>query len=295
MYAFPVTSLDGFELGGISNDGARPSARGAFAENALDVRIFEPQDAASHDLLDEAYDKLFRKFFREEEYQEPVDKWHLLVDEKKSPWKHIIGISGTNLDHAGSREVAGMFVGVYYKHASTGLLAYNIVDDAHQGTGLGRMQVEVRKKLLLAEARRNGKALNGLFAECNDPSRVDPRQDNMDPIKRIEMYAKMGGMLVPIDYTCPSGADIGDKLDFMVLLAFPHPETGTYPGYLGINSHLMGTYEVRGIDPLRDADYRRMHRELTRARMAHCKNGQEWLRPIVDTGGRYDARAFTFG
>ncbi len=114
MYTFPVSSLDVSDRCSLASEGGA-SARGAFAEQAVDVRIFEPHDAASHDLLEAAYDKLFRQFFSGEEYQEPLDKWHLLVDEKKSPWKHIIGISGTNLDHAGRRDIAGMFVGVYYK------------------------------------------------------------------------------------------------------------------------------------------------------------------------------------
>ena len=261
-------------------------SRPAFNDAAIDIHIVEPGKEGSYELLKAAYGQLFRKFFSDEVYQEPLKKWRTRLEAVDAPSDYIIGISGTNLNDPEKRVLMGMFVAIYYKKASTGLLAYNIVDTPWQSTGLGRHQIEIRKTALLQAAARNNQELRGLFAECNDPEIVS--EDIMDPKKRLEIYARIGGKRVPINYKCPSGADIGDKLGNMMLLAFPHPKTGAYPDFQGVSSFLRGTYFVRGLNPDTDGDFHRMLNEMRRAHMS--KNGRNVLLPLVNDNGRYDKR-----
>lgn len=273
----------------LQNTSSARSLRSLHARANMQTHIVRPFDSGSYALLEEAYDQLFRKYFGAEEYQEPLSKWYKRLEAQDAPSEYIIGISGTDLHRPHARQLSGMFVGIYYKDAQTGLLAYNIVDEEWRGTGLGSHQVNIRKEKLMEAAHKNGKELRGIFAECNNPKIVAAQHDLIPPTRRLEMYAHMGGKHVPIQYTCPSGADIGDKLNDLVLLAFPNPQTGIYPSKQDTIAYLKGCYNVRGLTPEGDPCFERMVKEINTSPIFHDGTGPTWLHPITNTRGRHNA------
>lgn len=290
----PVTKGSRLDFGSVPPQGPASPLRAIFREHALDVHVVDHRRPGSYDILESAYKGLFEKFFPHEVHQEPLDKWHRRLEAADAPSKYMIGITGQNLNDPASRTLAGMFIGIYYKHAETGLLAYNIVDDTWQGSGLGSAQVRLRKQMMINAAAEFGTRLRGLFSECNDPAIVPASDDIMQPTKRVEMYAHMGARRVPIRYTCPSGAPECDKLSDMMLLAYPHPLTGRYPEADDVESYLRGTYEVRGLKPDGDPDFARMKREMKkRTTMKPNSVTDSWLVPLVNANGKCVVRPFT--
>jgi hypothetical protein len=121
-------------------------------------------------------------------------------------------------------------------------MAYNAVDPACQGQGLGRIMIEARKEALLQLSGSHKKELGGIFVECNDPAKIKPEDDVMDPAKRIAMFEGMGARMISIDYIQPPLAHGAEKCDTIRLLAYPHPVTGLYPSKDEIKDYLTGIY-----------------------------------------------------
>ncbi|MBU6234326.1 MAG: hypothetical protein KGQ41_00640 [Alphaproteobacteria bacterium] len=263
-----------------------------FRAASAQVHVVDPKIAGSYELLEQAYNEMLVTTFPEEAPYETLEKWHRRLEAADAPSRYIIGISGEHLDNPKKRKLMGLFVGIYYKKADAGVLAYNIVKPQWQGSGLGAAQVEMRRKLMLEAARQEGKKLGGIFAECNDPALMPSSEDVMDPRKRIEMYAKMGGLRVPIKYSLQLGPDPADKSDKMMLIAFPHPATEEYPQYRCIAEFIRGIYEVRGFDPEKHPDFHRMERQLRRGFHKGRQSTEGWLIPLVNKQGRYDRHRF---
>lgn len=127
--------------------------------------------------------------------------------------------------------------------------------------------VEARKQALLYLAQMNGQKLKGIFLECNDPAKVKPEEDSIDPATRIKIFQKWGARVIPINYVQPALEKGGAKFDKFMLMSYPHPKTGRHPSTAAVSSFITGIYQAcadhsGGPKPADDPDYVRIIAEL---------------------------------
>jgi len=239
-----------------------------FGENApLQSHIVSAAQHNSFELMTRAYNDLFVKLFPLDQGGEPVEKWMNRISFKEADSRYIVNIVGEGLEKPSTAKLRGISVGIYYRDADVGLLAYNVVDENSRNMGIGKIMVEQRKAAMLAEAEAAGKKLRGVFLECNNPARISAAEDSIDPNKRIAMYQKWGARVVDIDYVCPDEAPGGGKVGTLILLAFPHPKTGKYPGKRDVEAYLRAFYQKHGIaKPDEDVDFQGMMEQLHNGR-----------------------------
>lgn len=229
----------------------------------LETAVLSARNPGRENLLAQAYTELFEPIFPLSNGGEPLEKWQSRLAHANADSRYIISIVGHNLDAPSEkdRQLKGISVGIYYREADVGLLAYNVVSPEARGGGVGHAMVDLRSRAMLDEAKDCGKTLRGVFLECNNPRMIKAEDDVIDPNKRIAMYSRWGATLVPIHYVCPE--DSTHKLRNLVLLTFPHPETGAHPDRSDVVAYLHGFYKKHGITiPHRDDDYKNMVREL---------------------------------
>ncbi|MBU6475964.1 MAG: GNAT family N-acetyltransferase [Alphaproteobacteria bacterium] len=223
-----------------------------------DAHTVEADNPRSLALLARAYKEVYEAAFPIDAEREPLESWLDSLRDADPSTKVVIVIAGADLDSE-NPTLKAISVADYYKQTDAGLLAYNAVAPKFQGHGLGRMMVEARKAALLDLAKSCGKPLGGVFIECNDPAKITPREDVMDPAVRIKMFERWGAIVLPIDYVQPPLEDGGSKCDTLKLLAYPHPGTGKYPTKDEIKDYLTGIYteleKYAGCPPTENPDY----------------------------------------
>lgn len=219
----------------------------------------------SLELLEKAYREVYEAAFPIKEEREPLSVWLDNLKGKNPAVDIVIVIAGDNLDTK-TPTLKAISVAYYYNQQDAGLLAYNAVAPAFQGQGLGHTMVDARKMALLEVAKSKGNKLGGVFIECNDPAKVPPEKDVMDPAKRIALFKKWGALVLPIDYVQPPLETGGEKCDALKLLAYPHPETGKYPTKAEIKNFLTGIYtelaKYAGCPPEENPDYLKAVRQI---------------------------------
>lgn len=233
----------------------------ALQPGRISVHVVEGDNPRSLALLAKAYKDVYEPGFPMPEEREPLSKWVEVLKRKLSPTGLTIAILGDDLD--GKNPVPkAMAIGYYYKAHDVGLLAYLVTAPAWQGRGLGRALNEANNHALLTFAQNNNKPLQGIFLECNDPAKIKPEDDVMDPQKRIDMYKKWGAIVLPIDYVQPPLEPGGAKCDTLKLLTYPHPVTGEYPKPEAIKGYVTGLYtelaKYSGVKPQDSPDYQRI-------------------------------------
>jgi GNAT superfamily N-acetyltransferase len=120
-------------------------------------------------------------------------------------------------------EVAGGIAFEYYPLSACGLLTFVFVRERYRKQKLGRALVERAHKQL-----RSGKPLHYVFAEVEDPERVDRSRikSAIDPRLRLRILARLGARAIPIRYIQPAlepGQQPAEHL--MLLILAPHEAT----------------------------------------------------------------------
>lgn len=230
------------------------------------VHTIDPSNPESMALLAQAYNDVYMAAFPIDAERESLDSWVKSLTQEDSSSAIVITIAGENLDDLEGRTVKALSVGYYYADTNAGLLAYNAVDPAFQGQGLGRIMVEARERAMQELAQQRGKTLGGTFVECNDPAKINPDEDVMDPKKRIAIFEGMGARVLNIDYVQPPLQVGGEKCDTLKLLAYPNPVTGKYPTKDEVRDYLTGIYtelaEYAGCPPEKNPDFIRSMKQL---------------------------------
>jgi len=231
------------------------------------IHTIEPNNKRSLKLLEKAYKEVYEPAFPIDEEREPLDVWVKNLHGGNPAADIVIVVAGEKLDQK-KPDIKAISVAYYYGNQDAGLLAYNAVSPAAQGQGLGRTMVEARKAALLDLAKAKGSTLGGTFIECNDPAKVSPEEDVMDPAVRIKMFERWGAVMLPVDYVQPPLEEGGEKCDTLKLLAYPHPETGKYPTKEEIKGYLTGIYtelaKYAGMPPEQNPDYLKSVEQLDR-------------------------------
>ena len=236
-----------------------------------DVHVVEGDNPKSLALLAIAYKVVYEAGFPMEEERESLETWVKTLKNNNSGLlvtnaaKITISILGENLDTP-NPTLKAMTVGYYYNNHDVGLLAYIVTAPKFQGKGLGRAMNEANNYALMQFAKNKGTSIKGIFFEVNDPDKIKPEDDVMDPTKRIEMYKKWGAIVLPIDYIQPPLAFGAPKCETLKLMAYRHPETGEYPTKEAIKAYITGIYaelaECAGHPPDENPDYIKIIKQI---------------------------------
>jgi len=235
------------------------------------VHIVDPHNSRSLELLSKAYKDIYEPAFPMEEERESLESWLDTLRGGNPVVKIVIAIVGEKIDTE-TPVIKGISVGCYYNEEDVGLLAYNAIAPEFRNEGLGRVMVEARKQALLGMAKKNGNPLKGVFIECNDPDKVTPEEDCMDPALRLKIFQKWGAKVMPIDYVQPALTKESEKCEKLKLLAYPHPESGEYPAPDGIKGFVNGIYNElarhNGSTPSEDPDRIRIMAQIDALKQA---------------------------
>lgn len=157
-------------------------------------------------LLTEVHDGIYVEHFPLEDEQEPVDVWQGMLEAGDKEGKHVYIAFGKDLDTDHPQIMGFVAAGLY---DNSGLIEYIIrTKDAAselRGTEIVDKAISELNKL---SHTVNGKDLNAVYWELNDPEKVeydennpDPTVDCMSPQKRLELVqSRYNGKLLGFDY-----------------------------------------------------------------------------------------------
>jgi GNAT superfamily N-acetyltransferase len=229
-----------------------------------DVHVVEGNNPKSLALLARAYKDVYEAAFPQPEERESLATWLANLKEAKQT-KSIISILGDNLD-TDHPTIKSLTVGYYYEQQDVGLLAYIATAPHYQGQGLGRVMNEANTVALVQHAQDKGTQIKGIFFEVNDPAKIKPEDDVMDPAKRIAMYQKWGAIMLPIDYIQPPLEKGVAKCETLKLMAYINPVTGQYPSKDAIKAYITGIYtelaSFAGCAPKDNPDYIKIIKQI---------------------------------
>lgn len=227
------------------------------------VHIVDGSNSRSLALLQRAYNGVYMDAFPIEEERMSLNG---MVRKLRGDDPTVIGIvviSGENLDSA-KPVIKGIAIANYYPAADAGLMLYNAVGEAFRGEGLGRVLYEIRRLALAEKAEQQGKKLSGIFVHCNDPQKISPEQDSIDPAARIRTFEKWGARMVDIECLLPPLEPGAAACDYLKLLAYPHPKTGQYPDRQAIKAYINAIYRdlAPGTNPEDNPDYHNVLKQV---------------------------------
>lgn len=200
-------------------------------------------------LLRLAYDTVYVPAFPIESERDSLDLWDKQLSGDDPQTKLGLIIAGKHLKTQNPEIYALSAVNFFPEH-QVGLMRYNVVTPAARKNNLGSIMVSLRKEMLLNMAHEENLNLQGIFVHCNDPERISKEDDVIDPALRIAIFEKMGAIRVPVKCILPPLLENEPVCDFMILMAYPHPLTGTYPSKSAIISHMKAIYA--NLAPLTD-------------------------------------------
>lgn len=243
-------------------DGSGKSLIDAWSATS-DVVIIKPGDTTYLPALQKAYKELYLPEFSPEDGYDSYDKWIAFMTDPTSPIEYRIIVAGNNIRNVGDDTVVkGICVGMYFKDSDVGYLGYVVVDPAFRTEGLGNALFKKFNGQMLDAAQTHGKPLSGLFLDCNNPAYTD-HIDTYDPQKRLDKYIKWGGKVVECSYALPSLAPPPSIIDYLNLVSFPHPLSGSYASNKDILGLIAELYHDNGVaDPAAHPSYQKMLKEL---------------------------------
>ncbi|MGZ9097790.1 MAG: hypothetical protein ACXW30_05795 [Micavibrio sp.] len=190
--------------------------------------------------LAQAYDTIYVPAFPEADERESLEKMHNILAGRLPGVDIIINLMGENLKTPDEQIIKGVGIAYYYHPENVGLLAYNAVAPEFMGEGIGKALVHSRIESLKQMAATRGKALRAAFIECNDPAKVHPSEDCMDPAIRIKIFSAWGARPVPLNYIQPPLAPGQNPYHNLKLLNYP--VDGVYAGPADVEAFVLAMY-----------------------------------------------------
>ena len=166
------------------------------------------------ELLAHFYHDIYIHQFPDPDERETLDSFRRDLDRKSSDW------FGTNNYHFiiatyHGQPVAGC-VSDYMCGPRAGMIEFIAVAPEMRGQGLGHRLIAHTEDLLQRDAKG---ALTCILAEINDPTKIMPQQDNMDPTHRLNLWNKWGYQQLPWTYLQPALSDRQNSVNYLILLA----------------------------------------------------------------------------
>ena len=110
----------------------------------------------------------------------------------------------------------------YLAEPNAGIIEFLLVDPARRRQGIGTAMHQRVEEVLQSDARRAGyEALQSIVIEMNDPFRVDPATDNMDPFIRAALWGRWGYAVLGFPYVQPALSDDQGPVTYLLLCAKP--------------------------------------------------------------------------
>jgi hypothetical protein len=210
------------------------------------------------ELMRRAYHEIYEPAFPIVSERDPLDKIESRLRNPVNGVKRVILLAGRELKNPDPEkpELAAIGIAYYYSTTGAGLLAYNAVAPDLQGGGFGKMMVQGRIKGLQQLAAESGQELQSVVIEVNNPAKVRPEDDSMDPSTRIAIFEKWGAKVVPVDYVQPPLGKGLEKSRNSLLMVYPL--NGSYPTAEQVGAFVTGIWQAHNDyvgDYTKDADY----------------------------------------
>jgi hypothetical protein len=236
-----------------------------FNAASSELLVVRATDEHSIELMRRAYHEIYEPAFPIEDERDPLDKIESRLRNPVNGVKRVILLAGRGLkeEQADKAELAAIGIAYYYSSTGAGLLAYNAVSPKLQGGGFGKMMVQGRIKGLQELAAEGGQELQSVIIEVNNPAKVRPEDDSMDPAKRIALFEKWGAKLIPVDYVQPPLGPGLEKSRNSLLMAYPL--NGRYPDGDQVAAFVTGIWQAHkefAGDFENDPDYKATIQEL---------------------------------
>lgn len=231
--------------------------RNSFNAVSAETKVVTAGDDLAIALMRRAYHDIYVPAFPIEDERDSLEKIESRLKEPVNGVERVILLAGKHLDDAQKAEIYGISIAYYYGSHQAGLLAYNAIDPQYQQMGLGRLMVKGRIEGLQQLAAKNGQELKSVMIEVNDPAKIKPEDDSMDPAKRVALFEKWGARQIPVPYAQPALAPGLEKCDTLLLMAYP--QNGQYPDAAGVGAFVAGIYAANNngaVDYKDDPDFK---------------------------------------
>jgi len=228
--------------------------------------VDHPDDLA---LLARFYDEIYIPGFPDADERESQANMRAYLRLKRDGWYqannyHILMALDTG-------NPVGCSISDYLAEPNAGVIEFLLVDPNLRGRGLGQQLHAATEGLLQGDARQAGRAgLSCIAIEMNDPYRLDPSDDNMDPFVRARLWGRWGYGALGFPYVQPAlSADQG-PVEYLILGAKPLEDSlhSGFPPEL-VRQIVAGylRWAMRIEDPEADPQFRRMAADLSRRRL----------------------------
>lgn len=240
--------------------------------------ITKDRDDLMH-LLDRAYHDIYVPAFPDPDERESLEKFKRGIRGEIPGVDIAVNILGENLQDKNKAVIKGISVGYYYRAQNVGLLAYNAIAPEAREKGLGKIMVQSRINSLKNHAAAQGKKIDAVFIEVNDPQKVSAENDSMNPADRVAIFTKFGARKVPIPYVQPPIDKDSPYCDYLLLMNYP--VDGRYAEPQAVERYLRGIYrkERMGHEPEEDHYFKQMADALRKMLAAAMPDAQTPVTP----------------
>jgi GNAT superfamily N-acetyltransferase len=237
--------------------------------------IVDLRDVRDEPLLDTFYHALYLPAFPMPSEREDPAVWrtYLWSPERDTlPSEMHCLLAGSGLLQPTDRVVCGGLIFVIFTHSKSSLVTYIVVDASRRRLGLGQRLFRAALEMLDRRAEGTGGPRGLVFAEVNNPIKIRPEQDVIDPWRRLAFFERLGGRIVDIPYVQPALGAGQERGRDLLLLAFPGPRQSLeWLPSSAVAAFLVEFYAALGVSPS-DADLQRSLDALAQPRV-------ELLRP----------------
>ena len=161
-----------------------------------------------------AFENLYRSAFPDPSERELADDWIARLGGRQPPPQPEVLVLLAVGD--GDRVLGGVCA-EHYRSSRCGLVTYIVVEPQHRGTGIARTLMRAAVGRLDALACDQGEPLRAIFAEAEDPSKVDPTL-HAKASQRLRILARFGARAVDLRYVQPGLSGGGGRARHLMLL-----------------------------------------------------------------------------
>lgn len=224
----------------------------------IEYRRVRRDDSLAMGYLKLIYNTTYPELFPYADDRESWEQWMHYLNTAAD--ENFFILAGENMHQQDQAVIHGFVIGSYFKQSQTGMISYIGVDKKHRSDGVATGLINALTTMMDDHAKTHGKKLNGLFAEANDPAQVEPSEDSLPPAVRLKIYHRWQALQVPVSYSYPVVRSPWKKDGCMLLLCLP--VQGNYAAPQAVLGMIADYYRVAGINPLQDADFRRIRNEI---------------------------------